>query len=367
MQIARFRLFALPFTFRGGGFTTAYGTRSHLNALLLEAETDSGFTGYGEICQKAGNSPSPMAADRPEIFAGFLTQTLGADPQNLAAARHRLGDLPAEFGNLACAFETACLDILGKTGGQPLYALLGGRLQESIPVYHCISQGSPAAMAEEAARACQGGCGVIQMKVGDKEDPQADVARIAAVLGVLGTGGTLLADANGGWSVASAQAVMTCFDDPRVLWEEPCRSYEENRELARLSRRPVVLDQCISGPEVCARACADGLVAGMGIKMTMQGGVTAARTSRDLCIAHGLKMKVDDSWGADVTSAASLHLALAVPPELLICGVDMRVYFDQRLSAQGPESDGVRFAPNDAAGHGVVPDLSTLDAVAEIG
>jgi L-alanine-DL-glutamate epimerase-like enolase superfamily enzyme len=210
---------------------------------------------------------------------------------------------------------------------------------------------------------------VFQVKLGDPEITR-DLARIDAVLERLPRGSTVLADANGGWeqntaidAISRYQGISTRFaGDIELLWEEPCNTYEANRKVALATSAPIVLDQCITGPELVAQACNEGLVAGIGIKCTMQGGLQRARLSRDLCIAHGMRMKVDDSWAADVGTSASLHLALAVPPELLICGVDMRPYFEQRVSDEGPRLEGSRFYPSDAPGLGLSPAPSRLGA-----
>lgn len=358
MKITGFELYALPFAFVSGGYTTAYGTRSRLENLLLTLDTDQGLVGLGEICRKAGNSPEPTAAWFSGRCREALREIVGCDPLDLEVSRARLGALDAEFSNLACAVETACYDLAAKAENRPLWELLGGRAQESVPVYHTIGQGPPQAMAAEARAAQQRGCRVVQVKVGGAADE--DHARIDALLGVLRDDAVMLADANGGWDPGFALAVIAAFGDARIFWEEPCKTYDENRRVAAKSGAAVILDQCVSGPQVAQQACLDGEVRGLGIKCTMQGGLRAGRRSRDLAVEHGLQMKVDDSWSADVATAASLHLAMAVPPGQLIASVDMRPYFDRRISREGPVCENYRFAPNALPGLGLVADLAAL-------
>jgi hypothetical protein len=94
--------------------------------------------------------------------------------------------------------------------------------------------------------------------------------------------------------------------------------------------------------------------------LDLQSGLQAGRRSRDLAIEHGLKLKVDDCWSADVACAASLHLAMAVPPQQLIASVDMRPYFHGRISIEGPVCEAYRLAPNALPGLGLVADLAAL-------
>jgi len=360
MRITRATLHALPFEFVSGGFTTAYGRRTHLNNALLQLETDTGLTGTGEIARKAGNTAEPIAPDMVAGSVHHLERIIGAEPLNLAAVRDALGDVDPAFSNLATATEVACFDLMGQRTSVPLYGLLGGARQASVPEYISISQDTPERMAADAADAREKDLTVFQIKVGGDGEPSVDEGRICAVLDAIGPDHTLLADANGGWDISTACAIIARFDEPRLFWEEPCGTYAENKTVAKESGRPVVLDQCVTGPDITARACADGDVAGIGIKITMQGGLLVGRLSRDLAIAHGLKLKVDDSWGADATTAASLHLALAVPPRNLLCGIDMRPYFSDRVSTTGPTRSAGRVAPGDAPGLGLTPDLSNL-------
>jgi L-alanine-DL-glutamate epimerase-like enolase superfamily enzyme len=360
MKVTGFDLYPLPFAFVSGGYTTSYGTRALLNNLLLVLHTDDGLDGLGEICRKAGNSAEPVDADFSRECRQRLQALVGADPLQPERLRERLGGLADDFSNLGCAVETAGFDLLGKDSARPLWELLGGKRQDSVPVYHTIGQATPDAMAAQAREAQQRGCRVVQAKLGGG-GIDVDIACVDALLAVLRDDAVILADANGGWSLDSARGVIEQFSDSRVFWEEPCRTYAENRRVAE--RCPaVILDQCVTGPGVVTQACADGAVRGLGIKCTMQGGLQAGRRSRDLAIEHGLLLKVDDSWSADVATAASLHLAMAVPPELLIASVDMRPYFDRRISSEGPVCENYRFAPNALAGLGLVAELEPLGA-----
>lgn len=99
MRITRATLHALPFEFVSGGFTTAYGRRTHLNNALLQLETDTGLTGTGEIARKAGNTAEPIAPDMVAGSVHHLERIIGAEPLNLAAVRDALGDVDPAFSN----------------------------------------------------------------------------------------------------------------------------------------------------------------------------------------------------------------------------------------------------------------------------
>ncbi len=357
MTIARITATPLPLAFRGGGYSTTYGTRTHLDNLLLRVETDAGSVGLGEICRLTGASPKPSDAGFLAAVAELLPRVIGAEatPASLAA---RLGPLPADLSNLACGLDTACWDILGQAAGLPLYALFGGQRVAAVPYYATFGQAEPAVLAGQASQARAAGYRRFQVKVGG--DPQADAASIAAVLPMIGPEDPLMADANGGWSPDQALAAMARIDDPRVLWEEPCRTYEVNRRVALESGRRVMLDQCLADLAAYARLASDGFAAGAGLKPSIQGGPSAARTARDLCVAAGIALKVDDSWAADVASTAALHLALGVPEPLLLAGIDMPAYLETRLAPLDPAASPVGFVPANRPGLGLDLDPAKL-------
>jgi L-alanine-DL-glutamate epimerase-like enolase superfamily enzyme len=214
-------------------------------------------------------------------------------------------------------------------------------------------------MAASAAAERTKGCRRFQVKVGG-ENPEEDVARLDSLLADLCDGELLLADANGAWSVAEALAMMGRIHHPGLRWEEPCKTYDENREAAERSGASLILDQCMSSLPLYARLCADGFAAGVGLKPTVLGGLSAARVARDLCAESRVPMKIDDSWGADVASAAVVHLAAGLPGDLLIATLDMRVYFNERAGEGGPRLAGYSVRPSTTPGLGTVPDVARL-------
>ena len=106
---------------------------------------------------------------------------LGADPIGPEALmakldRHLPGHVYAKS-----AIDIALWDLLGKVARLPLYALLGGRQAESLPLYHSISCLEPDEMARIAKEAQASGIGQFQAKLGADRNWEADVARLAMV------------------------------------------------------------------------------------------------------------------------------------------------------------------------------------------
>ena len=90
---------------------------------IVEVETDEGITGLGEM---GGGGESAQLA-----FAGLKSYLVGHDPFELERMRFAICNPTASLYNnrtqLHAALEFACLDIMGKKLGVPVYDLLGGK------------------------------------------------------------------------------------------------------------------------------------------------------------------------------------------------------------------------------------------------
>ena len=61
------------------------------------------------------------------------------------------------------------------------------------------------------------------------------------------------------------------------------------------------------------RGHADGAMDVINLKIGKVGGLTRARQIRDFCVAMGIAMTIEDSWGGDIVTAAIAHLAHSTP------------------------------------------------------
>ena len=364
MRVTSVRAHVIDFGFRGGSFSTSYGERTQLGNLLIVLTAEDGAAGFGEICQFTGRSPLPIEPDELRGIADCARRLVGVDSRDISAAVCAMGaDAPT---NLRCSVDTALWDMMGRRTGQPIFRLLGGRVAERTAAYATLSSEAPDDMVRSAEVARQQGIARFQMKIEGK--PDLDIARVRAVAASLRQGEQAVADANGGLDAEGALAVSRALDGVDILLEEPCFTFEENMAVARQIDHGVMLDQCMSSPSLYARTINEGVIAGVGIKPTNLGGLSPARTARDLCVSAGLPMKIDDSWAADAGSLGALHVAAGAPPDLLFGAVDMRDYLDGTMFAGGPSFEGGAYQIGDDPGLGITPSPGKFgDAVFSFG
>jgi L-alanine-DL-glutamate epimerase-like enolase superfamily enzyme len=198
----------------------------------------------------------------------------------------------------------------------------------------------------------------FQLKVGG--DPATDVERIRAAAAILEPGDRLVADANTGWLMHDALRVVRAVRDVDVYIEQPCRSYEECLTVRRHCDHPFVLDETIDSLDVLLRGHADRAMDIVNIKISKLGGLTKARQVRDLCVALGIGLTIEDSWGGDIVTAAIAHLAHSTPPEFLFSTTDFNSYVTVSFADGAPRRAGGRMSASAEPGLGVRPRLDLL-------
>jgi len=99
---------------------------------------------------------------------------------------------------------------------------------------------------------------------------------------------------------------------------------------------------------------------GIGLKISKNGGLTRGRRQRDICIAAGYTMSVQETTGSDIAFAAIVHLGQTVPRKFLRCVLECRDMVTlQTADGDFPVIDGCVTAPT-APGLGIEPRLDIL-------
>ena len=105
-----------------------------------------------------------------------------------------------------------------------------------------------------------------------------------------------------------------------------------------------------------------GCIDAVALKLSKFGGINAMRRARDLCLTVDAKMCIEDTWGSDVTTATTLHLAAATPEHAIMNSCDLSAYVAPRLDPKAPVHDGGHIVPTGGPGLCVSPDPKMLGA-----
>jgi cis-L-3-hydroxyproline dehydratase len=328
------------------------------DSTVVAVETDAGLVGYAECCP-LGSAYLPAYAYG--VRAGLEEigpKVIGLDPTDLGVLNRHMDSVLRGHPYVKAPIDIACWDILGKASGLPVYKLLGGAAQERIALYRAISQEAPEAMARKISGYKTEGYSKFQLKVGG--DADQDIERIRETRAVLERRDILVADANTGWTRAEAARIAASVADLDVYIEQPCRTYEECLSVRRRTSRPFVLDEVIDGVGTLTRALADDAMDIINLKISKVGGLTKARLMRDLCVASGTPMTIEDTWGGDIVTATIAHLACSTPEEFCFSATDFNSYGTVDIAAGAPKRIDGFMTASDRPGLGIEPDFAVL-------
>ena len=323
------------------------------DATVVEIETDAGLAGYGESTPLG---PAYLPAYAAGVRAGLGEigpKLIGVDPTDLGTLNRRMDALLRGHPYVKAAVDNACWDILGQSAGMPVWKLLGGRAQQDLKLYRAISQEAPEIMARKIDGYRKEGYTKFQLKVGG--NPDQDIARIRECREILAPSDLLIADANTGWTMHEAARVVAAVADLDVYIEQPCPTYEECLTTRRRTALPFVLDENIDGMQALLRGIEDHAFDAINLKISKVGGLTRARQMRDLCVATGVAMTIEDTWGGDFVTAAIAHLAQSTPEEFVLSTTDFNSYGTREIATGAPKRVNGMMRASDAPGLGCKP------------
>lgn len=359
MKIRKISVYQVDLPLHEGSYKWSGGKSvSVFDSTIVQVETDAGVVGYGEVCPLGPYYLPAYAGGCRAGLQELAPHLIGADPLQLDKLNRRMDAVLKGHPYVKSAVDIACWDILGQVTGQPVCTLLGGRYGDDFVLYRAISQAEPEAMAARVAGYRAEGYRRFQLKVGG--DPDVDIRRIHAVAAQLQPGDKLVADANTGWLMHEALRVVRGVREVDVYIEQPCLTYEECQTIRRATNHPFVLDEVIDGIDMLLRGRADLGMDVVNIKISKFGGLTKARQARDLCVALGIAMTIEDSWGGDITTAAIAHLAHSTPTDFLFTATDFNSYVTVSTAAGAPQRTHGRMAASTAPGLGIQPRLEVL-------
>ncbi len=359
MKITAIKAYQVDLPLKEGRYSWSNGNHVEVfDSTVVEVETDAGITGYGECCPLGSAYLPAYALGVRSGLAELAPKVLGLDPRDLDVLNRHMDAVLRGHPYVKAAIDIACWDILGKATGLPLYQLLGGRAQDDIQLYRAISLIAPAAMAKNVAGYRAEGYTKFQLKVG--ADADSDIERIRLCAAEMRSGDILVADANTGWTMHEAARVVNAVRDIDVYIEQPCPSYEECLVTRRRTALPFVLDEVIGSVSDLTRALADRAMDVINLKISKVGGLTKARQMRDLCVAAGVPMTIEDTWGGDIVTATIAHLAQSTPVDFCFSATDFNSYGTVSIAEGAPQRVAGRMRAPDAPGLGVAPIMAAL-------
>jgi len=291
----------------------AAGLSKRTFAVLRLARGD-GTTGLGEASPLPGYSPDSMAEVCGELQR-LADAPVTADP--LASPLDLLVDAfaacPLMLPSSRFALETALLDWLGQTRGEPVHQVLGGDVErQSIPIADLVLAASPAAWPACAEALVTDGATHLKLKVGT--DLDAEVAALQTVRRAHPKL-PLRLDANRRISLEALRRHADSLEALELeLFEEPVAPEEWPAALDL--PLPFALDESLRDEELSQRLLGSGSIRAVVIKPMVLGGLRASFAVAERAAAHGAEYLVSHTFDGPIARAVTAELALALQAEL---------------------------------------------------
>jgi glucarate dehydratase len=364
--------------------------------LVLELESDDGTVGVGETY--GDTEYLELATALAERVAGHpvthLNQLMALAAQTLG----REGDPAAEFDpaglrgrrsdeklirSVVSAFEVAALDALGHIAGQPVHALLGGKVRERVEYsgYLFYRWAEHPAGAGEAPADDWGAAldpdGVVRQAQRFADDygfrsfklkggvfaPDEEIAAIKALAEAF-PGYPLRLDPNGGWSVETSVRVAEELDGLLEYLEDPTPTVAGMAEVHRRTGVPLATNMCVTSfGEIPAAFSADAVQVVLS-DHHYWGGLQATRELAAICRTFGVALSMHSNTHLGISLAAMTHVAAVVPELIYACDTHRPWQTEDVITRPHAFVGGALEVP-DTPGLGVELDRDALAALHE--
>ena len=310
--------------------------------IVVKLTTDTGITGYGE-CYASSVGPRAMRAVIEGVFARHMQ---GESPENVELMFRRAysaGFTQRPDLTVMGAFsglEIACWDILGKDRGRPVWALLGGRMNDRIRAYtylyplphhdHRQFWISPEMAAEAAAARLAEGWTAVKFDPagpytirGGHQPALSDITRSVefckAIRAAVGDRADLLFGTHGQFTPAGAISLGRALEPFAPLWFEepvPPDDIPGMAEVARAVSIPLATGERLTTLSEFSAVLRAGAAAILQPALGRAGGLWQGRKIAALAEAHGAQI-APHLYAGPVEWAANIHLAAATPNLLM--------------------------------------------------
>ncbi|OAL52583.1 enolase 2-phosphoglycerate dehydratase [Pyrenochaeta sp. DS3sAY3a] len=328
LRITRIDVFTVDLPYSGNVYHLSEGrTYTHFAAIIVRvtasSSTGAEIDGWGESTPFGTTYAPSHAGGVRAAIATIAPELIGLDPRRVDRVNDAMDGALKGHEDAKTALDVACWDVFGKSVGLPVCELLGGRTDNDLPMISSLGICSPEEMRKQVQKFRDEGYLGHSVKVGT--NPVNDAAIITAALADKQEGEFFLVDANCGMTTETALRMLRLLPPGLdFVLESPCATWRETMSLRKRTDIPIIFDELATDEASLARMISDDAAEGIGLKISKAGGLTRARRQRDMCIAAGYTMSVQDTTGSDIAFAAIVHLAQTVPRKNLRCILNSR-------------------------------------------
>jgi L-alanine-DL-glutamate epimerase-like enolase superfamily enzyme len=310
--------------------------------IFVKLTTDNGIVGYGEV-YSASVGPLAMKAVIEDVFERHMQ---GENPENIELMFRRAyssGFTQRPDLTVIGAFsglEIACWDILGKAHDRPVYALLGGKMNDRIRSYtylypmkhHEVSKFwvSPEMQAESAAEMVDLGftaikfdpAGPYTLRGGHMPaltDIELSVRMCEAIRDAVGNRADLLFGTHGQFTTAGAIRLGRALERFDPLWYEepvPPDNIGSMAKVANSVKIPIATGERLTTKAEFAPVLREGAASILQPALGRSGGILETKKIAAMAEVYNVQI-APHLYAGPVEWAANIQLAANIPNILM--------------------------------------------------
>jgi L-rhamnonate dehydratase len=346
-------------------------TDSSQDALIIKISTDAGIVGWGEVdgCPTVAKAIIDAPPSHTQV-KGLRHMLLGEDPFGTEHLWKKLYEGTSYYGRAGAVVQAmagvdiALWDIKGKTLGQPIWALLGGKPGKLRAYSSNMFQLTVEATVERAKAARDSGYTAVKFgwEPFGRSRIDLDLRYLDALKKVTGTSMELMLDVGHAWDAKTAIRRCKAFEPYDLAWVEEPLHPDDYTGYACLSGHAI--QHIAAGEQECTVAGFDRLINEGSINIAQvdlsRCGFTQSMKVAAMAQQAGIKV-ANHCFTTDINVAAALHYLASIPnTRILEYGVEPGEI--ARSLARNPIAvkDGYVQVPEEP-GLGVEPNPAVID------
>jgi L-alanine-DL-glutamate epimerase-like enolase superfamily enzyme len=336
--------------------TISRGTSAGSENLLVTVEQE-GITGIGEMAPTSGGAVAETADTAEAALKSWSGPLASLAPWEMQRIERTLGGKNVRDRAALAALDMALHDWTGKRLGAPVWRLFGLDLTGIVPTSVTIGINPPEVIRERVPEVlARTGAHRVKVKLGSPEGIEADRALFAAAQAAVPAEiqqrqGPIAwqVDANGGWSVEDARAMVRWLAKRGVEFVEQPLPRGQEADLSAVSRDsplPIFVDESVYVASDIPPLASH--IHGVNLKLMKCGGLREALRILHTARAHGLQVMMGCMSESSLAITAAAHLSP------LADALDLDSHLNLRPDPfAGAALQEGRIVPGDAPGLGV--------------
>ena len=327
-------------------------------SVFIKINTNDGLYGFGEANPTWGLTGETQSIN----LAGAVDLAkllLGKDPLDIENRMREINRFLVHNSTIRSGFDMALYDILGKTAGLPLYAVLGGG-KRSFWTDNTIGINDPDTMAKKAKDYKNQGFQAIKVKLGTTRDQ--DIERVEKIRKAIGDDLPIRTDANQGWDYKTAVTTLQALESFGIEYcEQPIAhwDYENMRRIREKTSIAIMADESLFDDHDAYKLASMGCCDYFNIKLAKSGGIHTGLKINAIAEGAGIRCMVGCMTETRLGLTAAAHL-VSSRPNIQYADLDGYLFLKSDPIVGGAQYDVGEITLPDTPGHGADVDPGFL-------